>query len=217
MNGYYKNIIVSYYKTIIKFIKRGRWIIRMEKIANQIIKYLDDDRTSWDDLDRMRMNLGIQVLMHNIIMIGTILLIAHISRILWEAMFLLFLYGTLKMCAGGIHFKRSSFCLIGTGIFVEGGVFISKQLNTPLSCIIIIYLICLGVLAIIGPQGTENNPISPLLYEKLKKRTIFLVLIYMLGTIIIAVSMDIILYIPFIAVVFETLSLLPLHIKSRIV
>lgn len=43
MNGYYKNIIVSYYKTIIKFIKRGRWIIRMEKIANQIIKYLDDD------------------------------------------------------------------------------------------------------------------------------------------------------------------------------
>lgn len=34
----------------------------MEKIANQIIKYLDDDRTSWDDLDRMRMNLGIQVL-----------------------------------------------------------------------------------------------------------------------------------------------------------
>lgn len=43
------------------------------KIANQIIKYLDDDRTSWDDLDRMRMNLGIQVLMHNIIMIGTIL------------------------------------------------------------------------------------------------------------------------------------------------
>ena len=53
MNGYYKNIIVSYYKTIIKFIKRGRWIIRMEKIANQIIKYLDDDRTSWDDLDRM--------------------------------------------------------------------------------------------------------------------------------------------------------------------
>ena len=96
MNGYYKNIIVSYYKTIIKFIKRGRWIIRMEKIANQIIKYLDDDRTSWDDLDRMRMNLGIQVLMHNIIMIGTILLIAHISGILWEAMFLLFLYGTLK-------------------------------------------------------------------------------------------------------------------------
>ena len=46
----------------------------MEKIANQIIKYLDDDRTSWDDLDRMRMNLGIQVLMHNIIMIGTILI-----------------------------------------------------------------------------------------------------------------------------------------------
>ena len=27
------------------------------------------------------------------------------------------------MCAGGIHFKRSSFWLIGTGIFVEGGVF----------------------------------------------------------------------------------------------
>lgn len=188
MNGYYKNIIVSYYKTIIKFIKRGRWIIRMEKIANQIIKYLDDDRTSWDDLDRMRMNLGIQVLMHNIIMIGTIHFdSSYLRNIMGGNVPSVFIWNT-KMCAGEIHFKRSSFCLIGTGIFVEGGVFISKQLNTPLSCIIIIYLICLGVLAIIGPQGTENNPISPLLYEKLKKRTIFLVLIYMLGTIIIAVQ-----------------------------
>ncbi|MFR5149542.1 MAG: accessory gene regulator B family protein [Ruminococcus sp.] len=62
-------------------------------------------------------------------MIGTILLIAHISGILWEAMFLLFLYGTLKMCAGGIHFKRSSFCLIGTGIFVEGGVIYIKTVK----------------------------------------------------------------------------------------
>ncbi len=31
----------------------------MEKIAKpNYKKYLDDDRTSWDDLDRMRMNLG---------------------------------------------------------------------------------------------------------------------------------------------------------------
>ena len=47
----------------------------------------------------------------------------------------------------------------GTGIFVVVGVQISKQLNIELIHTILVYLICLFILLVIGPQGTENNPI----------------------------------------------------------
>lgn len=187
----------------------------METIAYRIVKYLDSDQIYWNDVDRMRMMLGIQVLLHNTIMIGTILLAAKIIGIFGEAAILLTAYGTLKMSAGGIHFKKSSACLIGTGIFVGAGVWVSRQLNITLPHIIFIYLICLIVLIIIGPQGTENNPISEKNYEKLKKRAVFWVLIYLAVTVAMVASIDRPPYLLFIAVVFETVSLLPSYIKNR--
>lgn len=101
----------------------------MEAIANRIISYLDNDETIWNDMERMRMNLGLQIIIHNIVMIGTILLVSKITGIFLDAIVLLTAYGALKMTAGGIHFKKSLTCLIGTGIFVVSGVLISKQLN----------------------------------------------------------------------------------------
>lgn len=188
----------------------------MEIIAKRIVNYLDGEQKFWDDLDRMRMMLGIQIVLHNIIMIGTILLVAQILDIVLEATVLLMAYGALKMSAGGIHFKKSSYCLMCTGMFVGAGVFISKHLNMELFKVIVIYLICFIVLTIIAPQGTENNPISEKNYDKLKIRTIFLVLIYLIITIVMEASTGRIPYLLFVAVVFETLSLFPLYIiKSR--
>lgn len=104
----------------------------METIANRIVNYLDNDKTIWSDTDRMRMSLGLQVIIHNIVMIGTILLVSKIAGIFLEAIVLLTAYGALKMTAGGIHFKKSLACLVGTGIFVVAGVLVSRQLNMEL-------------------------------------------------------------------------------------
>lgn len=187
----------------------------METIANRIANYLDTDKTIWSDIDRMRMILGIQVLLHNIVMIGTILLVAKITGMFLEAVILLTAYGVLKMTAGGVHFKKSSACLLGTGIFVEVGVMISRQLNLNLICIILVYAVCLIVLTIIGPQGTENNPILEENYEKLRKKTVCIVTAYLIVTILMAICFKYVPYLLFIAVVFETLSLLPSYIKNR--
>ena len=54
----------------------------MEIIANRIVDYLDTDKTIWNDVDRMRMSLGLQVIIHNIVMIGTILLVSKIAWLL---------------------------------------------------------------------------------------------------------------------------------------
>ncbi len=187
----------------------------METITNRIVNYLDIDKTIWSDMDRMRMVLGLQVLIHNIIMIGTILFVAKIAGMFLEAVILLTAYGVLKMTAGGVHFKKSSACLLGTGIFVIVGVMVSRELNMDLIYIILIYVVCLIVLIIIGPQGTENNPIPEENYEKLRKKTVFIVSAYMIVTLFKAICFKHVPYLLFIAVVFETLSLLPSFIKSR--
>ncbi len=64
----------------------------MEVIANKIVNYLDIDELNWNDLDRMQMVLGMQILIHNIIMISAILLTAKISGILGESIILLTAY-----------------------------------------------------------------------------------------------------------------------------
>lgn len=94
----------------------------METITNKIIGYLDSDENIWDDVDRARMALGLQVLIHNFIMISVILIIAQMVGIPGEAVILLVAYGLLKITAGGIHFKKSATCLLGTGVFVIAGV-----------------------------------------------------------------------------------------------
>ncbi len=187
----------------------------METITNKIIGYLDSDENIWDDVDRARMALGLQVLIHNFIMISVILIIAQMVGIPGEAVILLVAYGLLKITAGGIHFKKSATCLLGTGVFVIAGVLASRQLNISLSYMIFIYLICMFIFAIVGPQGTKNNPVSVENYKRLKKITVYIVFSYLLITIFMTVYFACKPYLLFVAVVFETVSVLPPYVKKR--
>lgn len=186
----------------------------MEVIANKIVNYLDIDELNWNDLDRMQMVLGMQILIHNIIMISAILLTAKISGILGESIILLTAYGILKITAGGIHFKKSLACLLGTGCFIFAGVCISRQLHIHLAYITLTYAVCMMIIAIVGPQGTKNNPILADDYEKLRKRAVFITFFYFLITLFFAIFYEKTLYLLVVAVVFETFSLIPAFIKN---
>lgn len=187
----------------------------MEMIATKLVSYLDTDKTMWNDIERLQMILGMQVLLHNIIMMGTLLIIARLTGMFPEAVILLAAYGVLKIAAGGIHFKRSFACLLATETFVTSGILISRHLHMRLAHIILIYIVCLAILAVIGPQGTENNPISEENFGKLKRMAIWIISVYLILTIVMAIYMKHIPYLLFIAVVFETLSLLPSYPKNR--
>ena len=119
------------------------------------------------------------------------------------------------MSAGGIHFKKSFACLVGTGIFVEVGVRVAGELNMDWKYIVLVYIACIIILAVIGPQGTENNPILEENYRNLRKRTIFIVTTYLLITVCMLIFFRHVPYLLFVAVVFETFSLLPSYIKNR--
>lgn len=188
----------------------------METIADRIANYLDTNKMIWNEIERMQMVLGFQILIHNIVMIGTILFFAAIAGVLWDSIILLTVYGLLKVTAGGVHFKKSSACLIGTGVFVAVGVMISRQVSIELIYIILVYVVCIIVFTIIGPQGTENNPISEEKCKKLKKKTVLIIFNYFfISYFMYKENLKIISYLILIAVVFETLSLLTSFIKSR--
>lgn len=189
----------------------------MEKIANRIVSYLDTDQAAWNEIERMQMILGLQVLIHNIVMTGTILFLALLTGMLWEAAILLTTYGALKMTVGGVHFKTSCACLTATTAFVMTGVLVSRRLDIGfMSIAAITYAACFITLMLIGPQGTENNPISEENFEILRKKAAWIILIYLIITFfMLSENLKNVPCLLLIAVVFETLSVLPSYIKNR--
>ena len=163
----------------------------------------------WTEIDIMKMRLGLQVLIHNIFMVGFILMISECLGIFTYALILLISYGLLKVAAGGIHFKKSSLCLLSTGAFIVCGVWIAKNIKVSLYKVILIYFICMLVLWKIAPKGTDNNPIAPKYYHKLKKDSLLITGLYLLVTIYEFMSGKVkIGSLLLVAVVFETSTLL---------
>lgn len=194
---------------------RGGQEYEMEKVAEKIVNCLDKEHTMWDDVDRMRMMLGIEIFLHNILMIGSILIFSRCLNIFWEACVLLAGYGVLKIKAGGIHMKSSLGCMIATGTFILAGVFVARRLEFDMSIIAIIYVICLIILMVLGPQGTINHPILYDRQKKLKIQICFIVCGYLGCSFFTYRAIPLISYILVVALIFETISIIPLHIKNR--
>lgn len=212
--------MVRFLQKCVSFIKfcyyyTGKELRKMETIANRIVDYLDTDKTIWNDIERMQMVLGLQVLIHNVIMIGTILFSTALTGMFWEAVILFMAYGTLKITVGGVHFQTSVACLVGTETFVMIGVMVSRRLDINLLIIIMIYMICSVAIMVIGPQGTENNPISEKNYKKCRKKALFIIFVdFIITLFLFPTNLKNVPYLLLIAIVFETLSILPSFIKN---
>ena len=94
----------------------------MELLADKIVTYIVTENSEWTELESMKMKLGVQVLFHNIFMIGLILMFAKILGIFKNSAVLFATFGILKMTAGGVHFQKSYQCLFSTGLFIFSGV-----------------------------------------------------------------------------------------------
>lgn len=187
----------------------------MELVINRILKQMQLDEGKWSQMQLMKMRLGFEVLFHNIFMISFVLATAAVCGIFFDALILLFSYGLLKLTVGGIHFKKSSVCLISTSAFVIFGTRISRIMNISMYTVLLIYIICLIFIWLIGPQGTKNNPISPRHYNRLKWKAVMIVSAYLLITIYKFMTENRIPYLLLVAVTFETISILPNIIKNR--
>lgn len=187
----------------------------MNFMVETILKHMELENEKWSEMERLKMKLGFQVFFHNILMISCILLIAKTLGIYMDSVILLTGYGLLKLNAGGIHFEKSWACLLSTCAFVIGGVIISRHLKICFYCVLFIYILCMAILWIVGPQGTKNNPISYKYYNKLRRKTIVISGLYFIITIYRFLIEKKMTYLLLVAIVFETISMLP-NIKKRV-
>lgn len=182
----------------------------MERVVNKMVAYLDADK-EWSELDKMKMRLGFQVLFHNAWMMAVILCAAGLAGVLKEAVILFWTFGLLKMKMGGFHFETSLACLLLTGTLVIGGSLLSRHMTLPICIVIITYVVCITIFWKVGPQGTKNNPLSEQTYEKYRKSSLLLSIGYLAATIGMYLIWGEIPYLLFLAIVFETVTLLPKH------
>lgn len=182
----------------------------MDYFVARLLEVLDVDECS--ELDQLKIKLGLQVLCHNLLMTTVILLISLCFGLLHNAVILLSTYGFLKLFAGGIHFAKSWQCLISTTGFILCGASLSRHITLAIPETVFIYAICILFLWIIGPQGTPNKPISSEDFRKLRIKSVLVVFFYLCLTLTGLSSNNSSL--PLIAVIFETLSLIPNRLRS---
>lgn len=200
-------------KSSVKWAKWGGE--KMERIVNSVIAYLDANG-EWSELEKMKMRLGFQVLFHNVWMVAVILIVGGFMGVLKEAVVLFLAFGLLKINMGGLHFQTSLACLLSTGTFVIGGSFLSRHMEIPFWIVAGLYVVCIVVFAVLGPQGTKNNPLSEESYQKARRNSMVLSIGYFVITVISYVMLEKIPYLLLIAIVFEVVTLLPYKKTSRI-
>ena len=181
----------------------------MELVINKIFEFMEKKDGNWSEIEKMKMRLGFQILFHNFFMVSIIIMVAQFCGIVEESVILLIGYGALKLKAGGEHLKKSLSCLLATSIFIIIVVKISTCLNFTIWEMSLLYIICAFILWIIGPQGTDNNPILNKNYNKLRVRTVIILGIYLLITLYVYSTKKYLSNLLLVATIFETASILP--------
>ena len=105
--------------------------------------------------------------------------------------------------------------MIATGMFILTGVFVARRMELDMSMIVIVYVICLAVLIVLGPQGTDNHPILHDYRKKLKIQICFIACGYLVSSFLTYRAMPMVSYLLVVALIFETISIIPLYIKNR--
>lgn len=148
------------------------------KMSRRMASYLN-----WDEVEEAAFYLGMKVFIHNIRTIAGIALISLFMGVLQETCIVFFVFGFLRLKAGGFHCKESWQCFFVTSLTVIGGVFVAREIgNISGTQIIGVYAILCLMAHMIAPQGTENHPLSFVMKKKGKQETIVCLCIYMILT-----------------------------------
>ena len=123
----------------------------LEDIADKITQYFAKFITR-EEIELAKMKLGIEVLLHDVCMIGLILLLALYLSILTETLIFMLVFGIFRMVSGGIHLKSSIGCLIGTGCMVIGGVKISEMLTLNILQTVVLFIILIIITYWLSPH-----------------------------------------------------------------
>jgi len=149
----------------------------VEAIARKIVAGLTKN-TDRSEIQIMKMQLGVEVFLHDLLMILAILFVSYILGMFRDACLMFIAFGIFRILAGGIHIDSSLGCLVSTGAIVIGGTKIAEIVTFDRWILIPIYVVLIILTALWAPKGTENNPFSSEDSKKMKKYSIILVAVY---------------------------------------
>lgn len=172
----------------------------MERFSQYISRRLSTGY-NLTDYKKLQMQLGIEVILHNILMIGTILIVSNFFGLLFETIIFFLVFGSIRVFTGGFHFKSSLACLLGTGtmVFIAHCISNNSYLNSYNDKFVL--LVSLILIMIFAPQGTKKNPITN---SKYKFKAIIIVIFWYYISMIIGSANNTII----IAIMFQMISLI---------
>ncbi|MDO4337425.1 MAG: accessory gene regulator B family protein [Eubacteriales bacterium] len=149
----------------------------LEFIADKVAQYFTL-YVKREESETAKLKLGIEIAVHNILMISVILLIAGYLSILKQVLIFFSAFGILRMTSGGIHLKSSIGCLIWSTLLIIGGVKITPFINISQRELVVVFFVLIIITFQLAPQGTENNPTNKKDIPKLKYQSCILLIIY---------------------------------------
>jgi len=183
----------------------------MEAVAKKIVMGLTKN-TDRSEIQIMKMQLGVEVFLHDFLMISSILIVAFIFGMFRDACIMFIAFGIFRVLAGGIHVDNSLGCLLSTGVVIIGGVKITEIVKFDRWILILLYIVLIILTALWAPRGTENNPFSVEDSKKMKRYSIILVAVY---AVISYFSKGNLRGLLTMATIFEVLTLIPIRHRKK--
>lgn len=131
----------------------------LEKLSDQIVSYLTK-KDDVENLEKMKLKLGSQILLHNIGVLFSILFLAVCMGMGKECFLFLTVFISFRTVIGGIHLKHSWSCTIVTTLLILGGTKLALIPSVKKITEIIWMFVLVILILVFAPRGTKRNPIQ---------------------------------------------------------
>ncbi|CUU50929.1 accessory protein regulator protein B [Clostridium beijerinckii] len=182
-----------------------------EKLVERIVMRFNT-KVKKEGLELAKMKLGLEILFININKMVIVFLIASHFNILKEALFMIFIFGSIRSTAFGLHAKSSVVCTLITSMMFVVGPYVSYHIKLDNYVVLVVFIIMTFCFYKYAPADTERHPIlGEKLRLKLRKKTVSKSLFFMVITLI--VKIQVIKAMIVLAIGFNVISILPIIYK----
>lgn len=131
----------------------------IEKCASGIVKWCFHDEKRVSSEQKEILVYGYTLFLENVYKTIILLIIALITKTLWETLLIIGSFALLRNFSGGIHCRSSTGCTLGMiGVWIAG--LIVSRIEIPLPALIMMAVIIAWTILRYAPQSTRNNPIQ---------------------------------------------------------
>lgn len=125
--------------------------------------------------DNIKIRYGLELFLDSIGKLTIYIIVAKLLGCFPEMVLLIFIFGGLRLLAGGMHMNTSLGCFMVSGIVFVGGARISMYMENNMIIFIVVMCLSLMLVYIYAPSGTINNPINPETYKALKHKSLLFI------------------------------------------